>query len=72
MDIRIGIKDTPREVTFESDQPLAEVEQLVVEALEGGVLKLDDSKGRRYIVPAAQIAYVELGTDTSRKIGFVA
>lgn len=72
MDIRIGIKDTSREVAFDSDQTRDEVEQLVTAALEGTVLKLDDSKGRRFIIPAAQIAYVEIGDDAGRRIGFVA
>jgi len=36
-----------------------------------GILKLSDDKGRVYIVPAAGIAYVEVGTEESRRIGFV-
>lgn len=72
MDIRIGIKDTAREISFESSQTAADVEQAVVEALDGTVLTLDDSKGKRYLVPAAQIAYVEIGSETSRRVGFVA
>lgn len=72
MDIRIGIKDTAREISFESSQTRDEVERLVSDALEGSVLKIDDSKGRRYLVPATQIAYVEIGDETGRKIGFVA
>lgn len=72
MDIRIGIKDTAREISFESSQTRDEVERLVGDALEGSVLKIDDSKGRRYLVPATQIAYVEIGDEAGRKIGFVA
>lgn len=72
MDIRIGIKDTAREIAFESSQSASEVESAVVAALEGTVLTLDDAKGKRYLVPAAQIAYVEIGSETSRRVGFVA
>lgn len=72
MDIRIGIKDTAREISFESSQSASDVEGAVVEALAGTVLTLDDSKGKRYLVPSAQIAYVEIGSETSRRVGFVA
>ncbi|HIY66416.1 MAG TPA: DUF3107 domain-containing protein [Candidatus Agrococcus pullicola] len=72
MDIRIGIKDTAREIAFDSSQTRDEVEQLVEAALGGSVLKIDDSKGRRYLVPSTQIAYVEIGDEAGRKIGFVA
>ncbi|MGO1391938.1 DUF3107 domain-containing protein [Agrococcus casei] len=72
MDIRIGIKDTAREIAFDTDQSRDDVERTVVEALDQSVLTLDDSKGRRYIVPSSQIAYIEIGTDSARKIGFVA
>ncbi|WP_434318942.1 DUF3107 domain-containing protein [Leifsonia sp. P73] len=36
-----------------------------------GILKLSDDKGRVYIVPTAGIGYVEVGTEESRRIGFV-
>lgn len=72
MDIRIGIKDSAREIAFDSAQNAKEVEELVVAALESGHLTLDDAKGRRYIVPSTGIAYVEIGSESTRKIGFVA
>ncbi|GAA1417079.1 DUF3107 domain-containing protein [Agrococcus citreus] len=72
MDIRIGIKDSAREIAFDSAQTAQEIEAAVVAALEAGPLKLDDAKGRRYLVPSGQIAYVEIGSETTRKIGFVA
>ena len=72
MDIRIGIKDTAREIALDSAQTVAEVEQAVTAAFDGGHLTLDDAKGRRYLVPSAQIAYVEIGSESTRRIGFVA
>ncbi|KAA6432971.1 DUF3107 domain-containing protein [Agrococcus sediminis] len=72
MDIRIGIKDSAREIAFDSSQTAQEVESAVLAALEAGHLALDDAKGRRYIVPSANIAYVEIGSESTRKIGFVA
>ena len=72
MDIRIGIKDSPREISFDSSQTAEEVQSLVLSALDAGHLAIDDAMGHRYIVPSANIAYVEIGSETARKIGFVA
>ncbi|MFE5673137.1 DUF3107 domain-containing protein [Agromyces sp. NPDC056523] len=73
MDLRIGIQNSPRELSFETSQTAAEVEQAVAAALSGQspVLRLSDSKGTIYVVPAAALAYVEIGTEEARRIGFV-
>ncbi|GAA2028082.1 DUF3107 domain-containing protein [Agromyces tropicus] len=73
MDLRIGIQNSPREITFETSHTAAEVEQAVSAALSGQspVLRLADSKGTVYVVPAAALAYVEIGSEEARKIGFV-
>ena len=34
------------------------------------VLSLTDEKGRRFLVNAAKIAYVEIGVADSRRVGF--
>jgi Protein of unknown function (DUF3107) len=74
VDIRIGIFNSPREISFESSQSAAAVEEIVAAALadQGGYLKLADAKGSVYIVPTSGLAYVELGTEESRRVGFVA
>ncbi|SDK81020.1 Protein of unknown function [Cryobacterium psychrotolerans] len=74
MDIRIGIFNSPREIGFETSQPAAEIEETVTKALAGstGYLKLSDDKGKVYIIPTIGLAYVELGSETSRRVGFVA
>ncbi|WP_127793866.1 DUF3107 domain-containing protein [Agromyces sp. LHK192] len=74
MDVRIGIQNSPRELGFESSQTAAEIEQAVAAALSGqaALLKLADEKGTTYVVPAAALAYVEIGSEESRRIGFVA
>ena len=36
------------------------------------VLRLRDEKGKIYIVPTATIAFVEVGSEESRRVGFVA
>ncbi len=74
MDIRIGIANSPREITFESKQTSAEIEKLVMTALNSDAkyVSLGDDKGKLYIVPVASLAYLEVGSEESRRIGFVA
>jgi uncharacterized protein DUF3107 len=74
VDIRIGIANTPREISFESAQTAAEVESIVASALEADskFVKLTDDKGKVYIVPVATFAYIEVGSEESRRVGFVA
>ena len=73
MEIRIGIVNAPRELSFESAQSAEELTEQIQAGLTSGtgILKLSDDKGRVYIVPTAGIAYVEIGTEDSRRIGFV-
>ena len=73
MDVRIGIQNSPRELGFETSQSAAEVEQAVAAAVAGQspVLELTDSKGTVYMVPSAALAYVEIGSEESRRVGFV-
>ena len=71
MEIRIGIQNAPREVVLESNLGNAEVNELVSKALaEGTVLSLKDPKGREVLVPAGVIAYVEVGPEEVRRVGF--
>lgn len=74
MDIRIGIINSPRELSFESDKSAEEIEKIVVAALEGNAkfMKLVDDKNRVYLIALDTFAYIELGSDSSRRIGFVA
>ncbi|MET0161425.1 MAG: DUF3107 domain-containing protein [Microbacteriaceae bacterium] len=73
MDIRIGIQNTARELAFESNSTAEQIEQQVAQALEKGTpsLVLQDVKGKRVIIPTAGIAYVEIGAEESRRVGFV-
>lgn len=74
MDVRIGIKDSPRELTFETNQSGSEIEQIVSAALTTGtkVLTLNDNKGRKFLVPTESIAYLEIGVEETRRVGFIA
>ncbi len=74
VDIRIGISNSPRELAFESSQTAAEIEQAVSSAIaaDAKLLTLKDDKGKVYLIPLASLAYVEVGTDNARRVGFVA
>ncbi|RRO15596.1 DUF3107 domain-containing protein [Saccharopolyspora rhizosphaerae] len=72
MEVKIGVVDSPRELTIDSGQSQQEIESQVSEALgsDASVLALDDRKGRRVIVPSTKIAYVEIGPADVPRVGF--
>jgi Protein of unknown function (DUF3107) len=74
VEVKIGVLHTPREMVLESTQTPAEVEALVDAAISTGtgVLSLVDERGRKVIVPAALVAYVEIAEPETRRVGFVA
>ena len=74
VEVKIGVLQTPREIVLESNQAPAEVEELVAAALKSvdGQLSLTDERGRRVIVPANLVAYIEIAQADSRRVGFVA
>ncbi|MEZ3159740.1 DUF3107 domain-containing protein [Microbacterium sp. BWT-B31] len=74
MEIRIGITNTGRELSFETSESSDAVKKSVASALDSGAthVTFTDTKGNSYIVPTAGLAYVELGTEESRRVGFVA
>jgi len=74
VDIRIGIANSPREIAFESSQTAEQVQKIVADALEDGAkfVTLGDDKGKIYVVPSVSLSYVEIGSESSRRIGFVA
>ncbi|CAG7601296.1 DUF3107 domain-containing protein [Leucobacter soli] len=74
MEVRIGIVQSPREISFETDAAAEDVRATVESALAEGkqpLVTFTDSKGKQYLVPTAAIAYVELGGDAGRKVGFI-
>lgn len=74
MDVRIGIKDSPRELAFETNQSAAEIEQIIGGALstDAKLVTLSDAKGRKFIIPVASITYLEIGVEEARRVGFIA
>jgi hypothetical protein len=74
VEVKIGVLHTPREIVLESAQSQDEVQALVTESLKSvdGHLTLTDERGRRVIVPANLVAYVEIAQADVRRVGFVA
>ncbi|MFP7366348.1 DUF3107 domain-containing protein [Corynebacterium callunae] len=72
MDIKVGFTDSARELVISANLQQEEVAAKVSEALanDAGVLELNDEKGRLYIIRNSRIAYVEVGTNTPRTVGF--
>lgn len=73
MEVKIGIAESQRELVVSSDQSADEVQELVDAALSGtgdNLLRLVDEKGRKYVIRAAQIAYVEIAPEDGRRVGF--
>ena len=60
-----------RELTVETEATGAEVESDLRKALaDGTMLTLTDEKGRRVLVPADKVAYIDLGQEKTRPVGF--
>ncbi|TAL17535.1 MAG: DUF3107 domain-containing protein [Frankiales bacterium] len=72
MEVKIGVQNVARELVLESAQSPDEVAKAVADALKAdlGVLSLVDDKGRRVLVPADKLAYVEIAESEQRRVGF--
>ena len=72
MEVRIGVQHAPRELVIESGQDADTITAAVSDALTGEsrILSLNDVKGRRVVVPADKLAYVEIGEPEERRVGF--
>jgi hypothetical protein len=71
VEVKIGVQNAARELTIDVDESAEDVEKRLADAVANdGVLTLQDSKGRKLLVPAAKLAYVELGHGTVGQVGF--
>jgi hypothetical protein len=72
VEVKIGVQYAARELVLESAQSPDEVVKAVADALKAdlGVLTLVDDKGRRVLVPADKLAYVEIAESEQRRVGF--
>lgn len=71
MEIKVGIQHVAREIAVETDETAADVEKNLLKALaDDTILTLSDAKGRKVLVPVDKIAYVDLGQEHVRPVGF--
>ena len=72
MEIKIGVQHAARELVLESAQSGESVEEAVAKALNSDdrLLVLVDEKGRRVVVPTDKLAYVDIGEESTRRVGF--
>ncbi len=71
MEIKVGIQHVNREVVLEVSATAAEIEKSVMKAItDETMLSLTDEHGRRVLIPAATIGYVDIGEENSRRVGF--
>ncbi|HHT14208.1 MAG TPA: DUF3107 domain-containing protein [Propionibacterium sp.] len=71
MEVKIGITDVAREVTIDTQSSPDEVVDALRQAVEGsGLFELSDEKGRRVIIPAGRVGYVDIGSTSTRAVGF--
>ena len=72
MEVKIGIQQAAREIVVDTAEDAEAVEKKVADALasDGGLISLTDTKGRKILVPAAKVAYVEIGGGVVGQVGF--
>jgi len=71
VEVKIGVQYAPRELVLESKLSPKDLSDTIEQAVkDGGVLRLEDDKGRQVIVPVEKIAYVEIAATNVRSVGF--
>ena len=72
MEVKVGVKGGPRELTIDISLSPEELAATVRAALadDGGLLVLVDDKGRQLLVPSDKLAYVEIGGGVAGQVGF--
>ena len=71
MEVKIGITDIPREVNIDTTATAEELTAMLREAVQSSsLLELADEKGRRILIPGNRIAYLDLGSPSSRTVPY--
>lgn len=73
MEVKIGIRQSNREVAVETEKTAAELADAIASVLKDeSLLVLEDTKvkGRKVMVPASEISYVETGAEPQARVGF--
>jgi hypothetical protein len=72
VEVKIGVQNVARELVIDTSLSPDDVEKAVSKALSGdeAVLTLEDSKGRKLLVPSDKLAYVEVGAPSAGTVGY--
>jgi Protein of unknown function (DUF3107) len=71
VEIKVGIQHVNREIVVETTESASSVEEAYTEAAaSGGVLTLSDERGRKVLIQASSISYVDIGEESARRVGF--
>jgi Protein of unknown function (DUF3107) len=71
VEVKIGIQSAPRELVVETETVAQEIERALAAALaDGGIFSILSEKNGKILIPADKIAYVELGSSETRRVGF--
>jgi hypothetical protein len=71
VEVKIGVQHSPRELVVDTQESADAIEKIVAEAVSSdGIITLSDAKGRKLIVPAGKLAYVQIGGDVVGQVGF--
>lgn len=71
MEVKIGVQNVNRELVIDSPLDAEEVQDAVAKSIaDGSVLALTDARGRRILVPAEKLAYVDITTSVTGQVGF--
>ncbi|HET8665572.1 MAG TPA: DUF3107 domain-containing protein [Nocardioides sp.] len=71
MEVKIGVQHAPRELSVDTAESAEDVQAALDKALtDNSTLALSDNRGRRILVPARNIAYIEIGSGVTGQVGF--
>lgn len=72
MEVKVGVKGVARELVVETELTPDDVSSMVKTCATdpAAIFDLTDSRGRRVLVPADKLAYVEIGEQETRRVGF--
>ncbi|TDT33723.1 uncharacterized protein DUF3107 [Naumannella halotolerans] len=71
MEVKIGMRQVARELTVETEDSADSIQQAYQKALKSGeAFEITDTKGSKVIVRAELVAYLDLGKENPRRVGF--
>ena len=73
MEVKVGIQHVNREIVVESSESAVNIEKELLSSIADGgdgVFTLTDERGRKVLIPVRKSAYVDLGEENARHVGF--